>query len=460
MRRRIAWVVAGATSAVVLIFVIPLFLLVQSLAEDRGMAAANEEARNVAILVSGLHDSPTLPDLVSALDRRSPAVTTSVLTAQGVVLGAPAPDIAEDADVLQARTGRAFTARGEAGGKILVPVITAAGTDVVRTTVSTAVLRAGVGTAWAAIAALGVVLFVAAVLIAAQLGRRVSTPVTEVAAVAHRLREGDLAARAVPTGPPETRELGEALNRLAERITELLAAERAAVGDLSHRLRTPVTALRLDAESVRDAELAERLQRHIASLQRTIDAIVREARRPVRSDMQSTCDATAVVAERVQFWSALAEDQGRAMEVDLPDEPRPVSVDASDLRDIVDVLVDNVFAHTPEGTAFSVALSDAPPDAAPDVAPDAVLTAPSAGWAGPALIVADEGPGPSPVAADQRERTGFSGLGLQIVRRTVTGFGGRMRLASVPGAGTEVVVQLPSAAASTSRRHGQWSSDS
>lgn len=439
MRRRIAWVVAGTTSAVVLIFVIPLFLLVQSLAEDRGMAAANEEARNVAVLVSGLHDSPSLPDLVAALDRRSPA-TTSVLTAEGVVLGAPAPDIADDADVLRARTGLAYTARDEAGGKILVPVITAAGTDVVRTTVSTEVLRAGVGTAWAAIAALGLTLFVAAVVIAAQLGRRVSTPVTEVAAVAHRLRDGDLGARAVPTGPRETRELGEALNRLAERITELLAAERAAVGDLSHRLRTPVTALRLDAESVQDPEVAERLQLHIAALQRTIDAIVKDARRPVRSEMQSTCDATAVVADRAQFWSALAEDQSRAITVHLPGAPRPVAVDAADLRDILDVLVDNVFAHTPEGTALSVALLDDD--------------------AGPVLVVADRGPGMRPPGGDHVERTGFSGLGLQIVRRTVNGFGGRLRVDSVPGEGTEVAVHLPSAAASAHGPHGQSSSDS
>ena len=79
-----------------------------------------------------------------------------------------------------------------------------------------------------------------------------------------------------------------ALNRLAERITELLAAERAAVGDLSHRLRTPVTALRLDVESVRDPQLAARLQEHVEHLQRTVDAIVKDARRPVRATMAST----------------------------------------------------------------------------------------------------------------------------------------------------------------------------
>ncbi len=426
MRRRITWVVAATTSAVVLVFVIPLALLVRSLAEDRGMAVANEEARNVAVLVSSLHDNPQLPELVATVDDRSPA-RTSVFAATGEVLGTQRPDLEDDPDVARARAGEAFTQMTSAGGKVLVPVVTPAGTDVVRTTVGVDVLHAGVTRAWLALAGLGVVLILAAVAIAGQLGRRVSTPVTDVAEVAHRLREGDLEARAVPTGPPETQELAEALNRLAERIVELLAAERAAVGDLSHRLRTPVTALRLDADAVQDPSLADRLQQHIGQLQRSIDAIVKEARRPVRRDMPVACDATAVVRERVTFWSALAEDQGRPFDVDLPATARPVDVDAVDLADIVDVLVDNVFAHTPEGTALSVA-----------------LTGPGEQ---PVLTVADEGPGIDQRSAGARDRTGSTGLGLQILRRSVKGFGGRLAVDGGAGGGTRVEVQLPGSAA-------------
>ena len=105
--------------------------------------------------------------------------------------------------------------------------------------------------------------------IASRLGRRISEPLLDVAGVAHRLREGDLSARAEVRGTEETEELARALNGLAERTTELLAEERLAVADLSHRLRTPVTALRLDAEAVPDPSLASRLQDHIGVLQRT-----------------------------------------------------------------------------------------------------------------------------------------------------------------------------------------------
>ena len=426
MRRRLALLVLATTSAVVLAFVIPLCLLVRSMAEERAMANANQEARNVSILVSGLSDDERLEPLVDAVDERSPA-RTSVLTSDGRVLGAPAPRMTQDPAVEQALQGSAFTEVDSEGGRILVPIVTGEGTDVVRTTVSPEELHRGVARAWLGIVLLGLVLLVLAMVVADLFGRRLSRPVTDLAEVAHRLRGGDLEARAEPAGTAETEELGEALNGLADRITELLAAERAAVGDLSHRLRTPLTALRLDLESVEDPEIADRLRERVEHLQRSIDAIVRAARRPVRTSMHHTCDATAVVRDRAAFWSPLAEDQGRHFDCRLPDDPVHVAVEAEDLRDVVDILVDNVFAHTPESTPFSVTLTQGPR---------------------PLLTVRDRGPGITRAPADEQPapRQGFTGLGLQIARRTVAGFSGDLTTTTAPGEGTRIQVWLPAAA--------------
>ena len=256
-----------------------------------------------------------------------------------------------------------------------------------------------------------------------RLGRRVSAPVTELAAVAHRLRAGELDARAVPRGPVETVELGAALNRLADRIGELLTAEREAVADLSHRLRTPVTALRLDAGAVTEPELADRLRDHIGHLERTVDAVVKDARRPVRSTLGRSCDAASVVRDRVAFWSALAVDQGRDLTVSIPSIATPAAIDAGDLVDVVDALVDNVFAHTPDGTAFAVSLTrsrairlaglevaDSGPGAAnPDVTMPAATAPPTppvwvwTSFAGPRSPPAETwwSPGPRPAACSR-----------------------------------------------------------
>ena len=317
MRRRISWLVLATTSAVVVAFVIPLCLLVRTLAQDRAMSAADQEGRNVAILVASLPDDEQLDELVTALDARA-APETGVLTATGRELGAGGVS-ADDPEVQRALAGEAFTIVDGDGGRALLPVVGPDGTAVVRTTVTSAELRRGVAPAWAGILGLGLVLLLGALAISTRLGRRVSDPVRAVARTAHRLREGDLTARAPISGTEETVELAEALNGLAERTTELLASERASVADLSHRLRTPVTALRLDSEAVTDPELSQRLVEHVANLQRAIDAILAEARRPVRSDLPERCDAIAVLRERTSFWAALAEEQDRPLAVDLPD---------------------------------------------------------------------------------------------------------------------------------------------
>jgi signal transduction histidine kinase len=419
MRRRISWLVIATTSTVVVSFVIPLCLLVRTLAEDRAMAAADQEARNVAILVAGLHDDPQLAELVTNLDRRG-SPSTSVLTPDGRWVGSDFPP-GFDAELERARNGEAFTVKDERGGRVLLPVVVESGTAVVVSSVTEEDLRRGVVQAWLGIIGLGLILMLLALRIASWLGRRISEPLREVAGVAHRLREGDLSARADVSGTEETEELARALNGLAERTGELLVAERAAVADLSHRLRTPVTALRLDAESVPEPVLAARLQEHIAALQRTVDAIVKEARRPVRTDLPPLCDATATVAERVAFWSALADDQGRATDIDLSPVPLHVPVAAEDLADLVDVLVDNVFAHTPEGVAFGVSLQRAGP--------------------GAQLVVVDDGPGLP--ATGRLERQGTTGLGLDIARRTAIAAGGHLQIRTQDVGGTRVEVSLP-----------------
>lgn len=417
MSRQISLLVAATTSAVILAFLIPLGLLVRSLAADRATADADAEARNIAILVSSLHEDPSLPAAVAALDARSPARTTVVL-AEDNLLGSGEVAV-NDPDVVRGRAGTAFTSADDRGRRTVVPVLTANGTDVVVTDVSEAQLRQGVARAWTVLGALGLVMMTFALLIAGRLGRRISTPLTRVADIADELREGDLSARAVVEGPAETQALAVSLNRLGERINELLGAERAVVGDLSHRLRTPVTALRIDVERLSDPELSARLGHHVANLQRTVDAIVKDARRPVRHAIDAGCDAVEVVSERIAFWSVLAEDQERVVETDLAPGPLEVPLDHSDLGDLVDILIDNVFAHTAEGVGLAITLSRRDGHAV--------------------LVVTDLG---GPPSTHSQEDQGRSGLGLQIARRTVASAAGTLTFVTTPS-GTTVTVRLP-----------------
>lgn len=252
MRRQIGLLVAVISTAIVASFVIPLLLLVNTLAADRGMAVASQQANTVAMVVSSLHDDPRLVDALQSSLTGSVAATT-VVPPDGHLVGAPWDQLSADPAFQQARQGQAFSVRDAAGGQVYVPVIVDGGVAVIRAAMTPAQLSDGVPLAWVSIIAL--VLSGVAVFVAAQVARNVSRPLLSVAQAAHRLREGDLSARATVSGPPETVELGSALNGLAERIEQLLAAERDAVRGLAHRLRTPVTALRLEAEQLTDPGL-------------------------------------------------------------------------------------------------------------------------------------------------------------------------------------------------------------
>jgi signal transduction histidine kinase len=227
------------------------------------------------------------------------------------------------------------------------------------------------------------------------------------------------------------REVGRALNSLAERIRVLLAEERETVADISHRLRTPLTALRLDTEQLADADDAARIGSSVDALERALTQVIQEARAHTDAGAVATCDAAAVVRDRVDFWQVLAEDTGRAVTTDLAAGPLLVRVGGADLAACVDAVLGNVFAHTPDGTDFAVELARRPDG---DVC----------------LAIGDAGPGLAPtlaVLADGRPRRGDSGggstgLGLDIARRTAATSGGELLVERSPLGGTQVVLVL------------------
>ena len=155
-------------------------------------------------------------------------------------------------------------------------------------------------TAWLALGAVALALVAAAAVIADRLARSVTRDATELAGTARALAAGEGDARAEPGPTPELAEAARALNLLAERIDELRAAERERVADLSHRLRTPLTALRLDAEAAGETRVVDGVER----LEAAVSELVRSARLPLHdSAVSATCDVAAVARERAEFWT-------------------------------------------------------------------------------------------------------------------------------------------------------------
>lgn len=423
MRRRLVLLVAVTTSLVLVAFLVPLGLLVRTVAAGNATSAATREAQQVAPLVGTVDRRAlqlTVGQLANDNDQNFPL---TVFLPDGTVLGAPA-DVSSA--VRLARTGRSLTATYHGGREVLVAVQGAQDDAVViRAFVTHEQLYAGVARTWLILGLLGAALLALSLLVASRLARRVTAPLERLVAVTHRLSAGNLDARAPLAGPPEVREVAGAVNLLAGRIGELLTAEREEVADLSHRLRTPLTAVRLGVEALPASEERSRLAEATESLQRMVNDVISEARRPVREGAGGSCDAAAVVAERLEFWSALAEDEARPVRGELAERPLPVKTTVGDLSVAVDALLGNVFAHTAQGTGFRVRL-------AAGVVDGAVLT------------VDDDGPGlPDPEVLDRGVgQDGSSGLGLDIVRRTARAADGSVTFGRSSSGGARVTVMF------------------
>jgi signal transduction histidine kinase len=406
MRRRLALLVTPTACLVLVAFLVPLAVLVREVAEDRAVVAATAEVQGLVPLAATT-DAAGLATLASGAGR-----PVTVYLPDGSSVGAPAP---RTPAVELAERGRSLTAEADGGREIVVGVQGRPdGTVVLRTFVPAEELSRGVARAWLVLAALGVALVLVGLVVADRLARSLVASITELSTVSHRLAGAELSARATPSGPAELRDVAGALNHLAGRIQDLLREEREQVADLSHRLRTPLTALRLEAEALSDPAEAARVTAGVDAVERAVSGLIRAARRPTPAPGE--CDAAAVVRDRVAFWSVLAEDTGRVVRLDLVAGPLPVPVTAEDLAAAVDALLGNVFAHTPDGTPFAVRLGA-----------DGVLT------------VADEGPG-LPAGAGERGESGAgsTGLGLDIAR----GAGRALHLSNAPTGGAVVTLEL------------------
>ncbi|HEV2087759.1 MAG TPA: HAMP domain-containing sensor histidine kinase, partial [Cryptosporangiaceae bacterium] len=286
-------------------------------------------------------------------------------------------------------------------------------------------LTAGTGLLTTVLFAMAVALVGGSVLVADRLAGTLVSATRALGSAARAFGGGDLRARVVPAGPPELVEAGSAFNTMADQVLGLLDGERELAADLSHRLRTPLTALRLDAEALDEGPDGDRIREAVSTLEREVDEVIRSARRPLDQRGPHWCDLAEVSNERIAFWSVLAEDEQRAVRVSGAGRRVPVAVPRADLVSVVDVLLGNVFRHTPQGTGFALSIT---------VHASTVL-----------FTVEDGGPGiPHPRQAVRRGESGSgsTGLGLDIVRRVADAAGGSVRIGRGPMGGARVTVVL------------------
>jgi two-component system, OmpR family, sensor kinase len=250
-------------------------------------------------------------------------------------------------------------------------------------------------------------------------------PFRKVAAEIAAKGPDDLAPLAYRPKHAELRALGKSVDGLMERLREGVARERRFIADAAHELRTPLAAMRINVEALRQrphgpedellleglvhsGDRATRLVSQLLSLMRS-DAVPEEAR-------QSGIRLDELAQERLAILGGIARAHRVELELDAPAE---VSIpgERQGLTTLLDNLIENAIKHSPADGVVRVAVSK---DAA-----------------GVRIDVEDAGPG---IPRELRERVferfyrapdqslPGSGLGLSIVRSVADAHGATVSL--------------------------------
>lgn len=278
------------------------------------------------------------------------------------------------------------------------------------------------------------------------LSSRALRPVDEITTVARSISVQNLAQRvAVPQTGDELQRMAQTWNDVLERLEIAVRRIRQFTSDASHELRTPLALIRATAELALRREREpegyrtslrqiEQEAEHMTTLTESLLTLARADADGLGMTMQAT-DLNELVRSIVQQNAALAIEKGVMLRAVTEEEPAQAAADASGIRRILLILVDNALKHTPAGGT--------------------VIVSASAGAGRATLTVDDTGEG-IPLEAQPHifERfyradaargsgSGF-GLGLSIAQAIAHAHGSAIAVSSKPGAGSRFSLALKS----------------
>jgi two-component system OmpR family sensor kinase len=267
-------------------------------------------------------------------------------------------------------------------------------------------------------------------------------PMTELAGQLDARRSDDLGKLSPQGTPLELHPFIASINRLLERIQALMEQQRRFVADAAHELRTPITAISLQAENLSQTELPPESLERLAALRsgaRRTAHLLEQLLALARYDIDRKPEASVTSLDRcakevVSDVMATATERGVDLGFEII-EPALVRGEYAMLTSVVHNLVDNALRHTPQGGRVDIG-----------VFREGAQIILQVEDTGPGIPVDDIERVFEPFVRGSRPTEEGTGLGLSIVKRIVERLKGSVTLENVPRAGLRVTVAFPRAA--------------
>lgn len=269
--------------------------------------------------------------------------------------------------------------------------------------------------------------------------RRALRPMNVVGSMLAARRPDDFSPLEVKKAPAEMQPMIGALNQLFSRIAALLESERRFIADAAHELRTPLAAIRAQAQVAASETDPERRRHALAATMagcdrttRLADQLLALSRIEAMADLQlQPVDLSSVAREVVSDLAGAAMARGQQLALDAP-AAMPVRGDPALLAVLVRNLVDNAIRYAPRGAAVEATVRGAGEsielavDDSGASIPDADLSRLGQRFF---RILGTEEPG--------------TGLGLSIVRRIAGLHGAQVRFSRSRLGGLQVTITFP-----------------
>ncbi len=260
--------------------------------------------------------------------------------------------------------------------------------------------------------------------------KRALAPIAQISALAESIGPMNANIRLpIDQIPLEILPLVRSMNAALDHLEQGLQRQREFNANAAHQLRTPLSVLMANVDTLKDPELAKRLRTDVAQMSRIVSQLLLVARlETVSINTDEVVDLNNAAAEIASSLAPFALASGRSIELICSAAPVVIRTSTFAVQAALSNLIENAIKHSPAGTSVRLRVTDCP-----------------------SIEVMDFGAG---VPLEQRTKVferfwrgdtsgGGAGLGLAIVDRIMKSLQGSVSVDETPGGGALFTLVFP-----------------